>query len=101
MGNRDDTVNLGPHTCTGRRELKECRRDSLKDDKKVDTYRNKENIYGRRAIFEGKVVLPGLARVRVWAEIGSERVQPESARCLARDFVKPDRSREELAETRP
>jgi hypothetical protein len=34
-------------------------------------------------------------------EMGSERVQPESARCLARDFVKPDRSREELAETRP
>ena len=23
-----------------------CMRDSLKDDKKVDTYRNKENIYG-------------------------------------------------------
>jgi hypothetical protein len=37
----------------------------------------------------------------VLAEMGSERVQPESARCLARDFVKPDRSREELAETRP
>ena len=38
--------NLGPHTCPGRRELKGCRRDSLNDDKKVDTYRNKENIYG-------------------------------------------------------
>jgi hypothetical protein len=38
--------NLWPCTCPGRRELKGCRRDSLKDDKTVDTYRNKENIYG-------------------------------------------------------
>jgi hypothetical protein len=35
------------------------------------------------------------------AEMGSGRVQPKSARCLARDFVKPDRSREELTDTRP
>ena len=34
-------------------------------------------------------------------EMGSGRVQPESARCLARDFGSSDRSREELAETRP
>ena len=45
-GRRDDNVNLGPHTCAGPRELKGCRRDSLKDDKKVDTYRNMEKIYG-------------------------------------------------------
>jgi hypothetical protein len=34
------------------------------------------------------------------AEMGSRRVQPESAWCLARDFVKPDRSREELDRAR-
>jgi hypothetical protein len=32
------------------------------------------------------------------AVMGSERVQPESAQCLARDFVTSDRSRQELAE---
>src|SRR5271156_6553810 len=35
------------------------------------------------------------------SEMGSGRVQPESARCLARDFGSSDRSRQELAETRP
>jgi hypothetical protein len=35
------------------------------------------------------------------AEMGSGRVQPESDRLLARDFITSDRSRQELPETRP
>ena len=38
---------------------------------------------------------------RLWPGMGSGRVQPESAQCLARDSGSSDRSREELADTRP